>query len=96
MTDIIKDFEQRMSGDVKKYLEGHPQFEADNINAFVEELNDIGAANPQLIVFGDMAFEIINRHLGERYHKILKIRHYSGPITKEDYAQKVLRTLGSQ
>ena len=52
MTDIIKDFEEKISGNVKDYLSKNRDFEKQNVDIFLEELNDIGAKNPVLIAFG--------------------------------------------
>ena len=43
MTDIIKDFEEKISGKVKDYLSKNRDFEKQNVDIFLEESNDIGA-----------------------------------------------------
>ena len=72
MTDIIKDFEEKISGKVKDYLSKNRDFEKQNVDIFLEELNDIGAKNPVLIAFGNEVFNILNRHLKDRF-KIIKV-----------------------
>lgn len=52
MTDIIKDFEEKVSGKVKDYLRANKDFERQNVQNFRQELIDIGASNPTLIAFG--------------------------------------------
>ena len=38
MTDIIKDFEEVVGSNVKKYLKANPDFEKSNIEVFEQEL----------------------------------------------------------
>ena len=82
MTDIIKDFEEVISGTTMKYLRKNPEFEKENIIFFEEELKYIGATNPVIIAFGNDCYKILNRNLGDKYN-IYKVSHYSSCITKE-------------
>lgn len=84
MTDIIKDFEQKISGQVMKYLRANPEFENLNIRAFEQELKDIGANDPTLIAFGGDVHQILQRHFKDQY-RIVKIPHYSHYLSKENY-----------
>jgi hypothetical protein len=88
MTDIIKDFEHKISGKVISYLRHNKHFEKENIKAFLLELDDIGADNPKLIVFGNDAYNILKRNLNSKF-KMIKIRHYSDFINKENYKREV-------
>jgi hypothetical protein len=81
MTDIIKDYEEVMSGKVMKYLNSNPNIKKDNIDTFEIELEDIGAKTPIIIAFGNDCFRILNE-LKEKY-KIFKVPHYSSCISKE-------------
>jgi len=81
MTDIIKDYEEVMSGKVMKYINSNPNVKKENIDSFEIELKDIGAKNPIIIVFGNDCFRILNE-LKEKY-KIFKVPHYSSCISKE-------------
>ena len=81
MTDIIKDFEEKISGKVKEYLSKNREFEKQNVDMFLE-LNDIGAKNPTLIAFGNDVYSILNRHLKDRF-KIIKVPHYANYTNKE-------------
>ena len=76
MTDIIKDFPEKDSNNVMKYLRNNPSMVADNIISFEQELEDIGSIDPLLICFGDDAYDILNKNLGEKYN-IEKVTHYS-------------------
>ena len=88
MTDIIKDFEEKISGKVKDYLSKNRDFEKQNIDIFLEELNYIGAKNPVLIAFGNEVFNILNRHLKDRF-KIIKVPHYANYTNKEKYREQI-------
>ncbi|WP_214020135.1 hypothetical protein [Methanoculleus sp.] len=92
MTDIIKDFDQKVSGKVWSYLRTHKQFEIENAKLFHEEINDVGAHNPTIIAFGDVAYRILMRNFMDDY-KILKVPHYSIYCSKEKYRENVGRIL---
>ena len=89
MTDIIKDFPEKESNNVMKYLKDHPSIVADNIISFEQELVDIGAINPLLICFGNDSFNILKNKLGSKYH-IKKVTHYSHFESKEVFRNKVI------
>lgn len=82
MTDIIKDFEQKVSGELMKYLSANKDFEKDNLVKFEEELQDIGSTDPIIIAFGSDCYKILQRNLKNKY-KIYKVTHYSAFITKD-------------
>ena len=88
MTDIIKDFEEKVSGNVLQYLKDHREFELMNVNLFEQEIADLKCSDPLIIAFGNITFDIINRHFGQKY-RIKKVMHYSQQISKEDYKTKV-------
>ena len=56
MTDIIKDFEEKVSGKVQRFLKDNRDFEKENVKFFLNELSEVGAINPTLIAFGNVAF----------------------------------------
>jgi len=87
MTDVIKDFEEVMSGKVMKYLNANPSIKMKNIKSFELELQDIGANNPIIIAFGNDCEKILNKELKEKY-KIYKVPHYSSCISKEKLRDK--------
>ena len=82
MTDIIKDFSEKVSGKMMKYLKENKDFEKENIVSFEQELKDIGAKNPILIAMGNDTEKILKRNLKDKY-KIYKVTHYSAFIKKE-------------
>ena len=87
ITDIIMDFEEKVSGKLMAYLRQDPQFEQENINIFREEVIAIGSASPTLIALGGASFAILKRKLGDEF-PILKAPHYSMYISKEKYRQR--------
>ena len=87
LTDIIKDFEEKVSGKMRGYLKRHPDFERENIRLFVEELDAIGSTSPTLVALGVDPYAILARNLGNRF-RILKASHYSMYISKEKYRQR--------
>jgi len=88
MTDIIKDFEEKISGKVKSYLRENRDFEKENVDFFVQELSDIGATKPTLIAFGNESYDILKRNLKNEF-KIHKIPHYANYSSKEKYRQQI-------
>ncbi len=84
MTDIIKDFEQVVSGNVVSFLKHNEDFEKKNIEIFEQELKDLGAVNPLVIAFGNDSYNILQRNFKEKY-QIIKLPHYSMQISKENY-----------
>jgi len=92
MTDIIKDFEQRVSGKMMTYLKTHRSFEKDNVKVFSEEINDLGIDNPTIIAFGGAVHSILANNFKNEY-QILKIPHYSNYGSKENYRNEVKRIL---
>ena len=95
MTDIIKDFEEKASGEMMKYLTSDPSFEKENIQILRSEISDLKSKNPILVAFGRDAEVIAKRNLGEDF-KICHIPHYANYISKESYRDQVLETLSRQ
>ena len=88
MTDIIKDFEEKVSGKVQSFLKDNRDFEKENVKFFLNELSEVGAINPTLIAFGNVAFDILKRNLKEKFN-IFKIPHYAAYSGKEKYREQV-------
>lgn len=91
MTDIIKSFEEKISGNMMKYLQENKEFEKEMSNVFEQELRDIGSHNPILIAFGNDTYRILKRNLGSKY-TIYKVPHYSAFI-KLDSLRKAFTDL---
>ena len=88
MTDIIKDFPEKKSGNVMSYLKKNISVITENIITFEEELKDIGSINPFIVGFGNDAFEILKTNLGSKFN-IIKAMHYSHFISKEKYRDHI-------
>ena len=88
MTDIIKDFEEKISGKVKTFLSNNKDFEKQNVDYFIKELEYIGSINPTLVAFGNEVHNILMRHLEGKY-EIIKVPHYANYINKEKYRDQV-------
>jgi len=93
MTDLIKGYFQTNSKILKNYLKENPKIFEDNILRFYEELNDIGAKKPLIIVFGNDTYSYMKKANIQKKYKVIKILHYSHYINKEKYRKNVLKTL---
>jgi hypothetical protein len=87
LTDIIKSFEEKISGKMMAYLRQNPDFERENIKTFREEIAAIGSVSPTLIALGCASFTILKRGLGGDF-RILKAPHYSMYISPENYRRQ--------
>ena len=92
MTDIIKDFEEKISVNVLQYLKVNKEFELNNVKLFEQEIADLKSINPLIIAFGNITYDILNKHFGHKY-RIKKVMHYSHQISKENYKATVWKTL---
>jgi hypothetical protein len=92
MTDIIKDFEEKISGNVLLYLKGNKEFELNNVKLFEQEIKDLKCSDPLIIAFGNITYDLLNKHFIEKY-RIKKVMHYSQQISKENYKATVWKTL---
>jgi hypothetical protein len=88
MTDIIKDFEQKISGKVITYLRKNKEFEIKNVEIFRQEIKDLEVKNPYIIAFGNDTYKILCNNFSKEYN-IVKIPHYSNYISKEKYKDQV-------
>lgn len=88
MTDIIKDFEQKASGKMMRYLRTDKPFEEENVKVFREEIDDLGVDNPTIMAFGRDAHSVLTRNFKNEF-EILRIPHYSNYSSKEEYREEV-------
>jgi len=84
MTDIIKSYEEKISGNLMKYLSKNREFEKENVKMFEQELLDIGSKNPIIVAFGNDSYNILKRHLNNKY-TIYKVSHYSAFIQLDSF-----------
>ena len=89
MTDIIKDFQEKVSGNMMKYLSKNKTFEKENILKFEEELGFIGSKSPIIIAFGNDTYKILKRNI--KKYKIYKVSHYSSFINKDKYRDEFIK-----
>jgi hypothetical protein len=94
MTDVIKDFEQKVAGEMMSYLRKNKRFERDNLDLFKAELRDLGANQPTLIALGRDAFKVLSRNLAGNYD-IWKVPHYSNYTSKEIYREEIAAIIKS-
>ena len=94
LTDIIKDFEEKVSGKMRAYLRHHRDFEQENVDTFTKELDAIGAKSPTVVALGADSYAILTRNLGDQF-RILKAPHYSMRINTEQYRLR-FRNLATQ
>ena len=87
MTDIIKDFEEIVSGNLMTFLRNNPDFTQENIRIFKQELHDIGSSKPILIALGRDTYNLLSRNLRNKF-KIFHVTHYSAPISKENLREE--------
>jgi hypothetical protein len=95
MTDIIKDFEQKASGKMMRYLQQNKSFETDNVELFEAELRDVGVNQPTLIAFGRDAFQILERNRGQKCD-IWGVPHSSNYTSKETYREEIAAIIQSK
>ena len=88
MTDIIKDFEEKVSGRTIRFLRSNKDFEQDNIGKLRKEIEVLGFANPVLVTFGKDAEAIAKRNLGKEF-QIVRVPHYANYCSKEEYRAHV-------
>ena len=93
MTDVIKDYAEKASNKMMRYLKENKIFEIENINSFLKELEDLESNNPTIIAFGNDAYSVLVRNLKNSYD-IKKVPHYSTYMSKEKYRNEVQSILG--
>jgi len=79
MTDVIKSYEEKIAGNLMKYLSKNKAFEMENIKMFEQELLDINSQNTIIVAFGNDSYNILKRNLKDKY-KLYKVPHYSAFI----------------
>lgn len=84
MTDIIKDFEEKTSDKLMKYLHADKRFEEENIQILKTEIEVLRVSSPTLIAFGKDAEKIARRNLSKEF-RIIGIPHYANYISKDNY-----------
>ena len=92
LTDIIKDFPEAESKKVMSFLKKNPKIIDQNIDSFLQEIEDIGSENPKIFAFGNDAYNILDTIINKKF-TLYKLRHYSHYESKEAYRQHLLAQL---
>jgi hypothetical protein len=87
MTDIIKK-EEKISGNLMKYLSANKEFVKENLRLFEQEIIDIDSQNTIIVAFGNDSYNIL-KPLEEKY-KIYKVPHYSAFISLDFLRMKFI------
>lgn len=94
ITDIIKHHAEVDSSKVSKFLSNHPEVVKENIALFEREIEILGT-KPVLVALGGKVFEILTSYVDSKY-EIVKVKHYSYTIGKEDYRREMLEALSGK
>jgi hypothetical protein len=96
MTDIIKNVEMVNSTELLKHLKAFPSLICTNVQAFREELKDLGSQKPTILAFGSAAHALIAENISRHeYSRLVRLTHYSHQISKEEYRETVLAQIRS-
>jgi len=96
MTDIIKNVEMVKSAELIKHLRAFPSLVRTNVEAFREELRDLGSDRPTILAFGSAAHALIAENISRNeYSSLDRLTHYSHQIGKEKYREAVLAQINS-
>jgi hypothetical protein len=76
LTDIIKDFPEAESNKAMSFLRKNPKIIDQNIDSFLQEIEDIGSENPKIFAFGNDAYNILNSILNKKF-TLYKLFHYA-------------------
>jgi len=96
MTDIIKNVEMVNSAELLKHLKAFPSLVRTNVQAFREELRDLGSQRPTILAFGSAAHALIADNISRHeYSRLVRLTHYSHQIGKEKYRETVLGQISS-
>jgi len=91
ITDFIKYYQEVDSNKALRYVKSNPDVMKQNVEALKDELTLLGGS-PILVALGDAAYNLLNTFLGKNY-TVVKIKHYSYTIGKEEYRRDALSTL---
>lgn len=76
LTDIIKDFPEEKSNKAMSFLGKNPKIIDQNIDSFLQEIQDIGSENPKIFAFGNDAYNILDSILNKNF-TLYKLFHYA-------------------
>jgi hypothetical protein len=92
MTDIFKNEIQVSSSVINFKIKKNKKLIVSHIEYLENEIQELQNPSPPLIyAFGNLAYEILNKHLSKYlYTKLIKLTHYAHYISKELYREEVL------
>lgn len=76
LTDIIKDFPEAESNKAMSFLRKNPKIIDQNIDSFLQEIDDIGSENPKIFAFGNDVYNILDSILNKNF-TLYKLFHYT-------------------
>ncbi|MEQ7869308.1 hypothetical protein V6R97_01560 [Chromohalobacter salexigens] len=88
MTDVVKDFEEKVSGNMMSFLRHNKDFKRESIQKLREEIKVLGFPHPVLVALGKDAEKIVKRNLSQEF-RVIGIPHYANFISKENYRERV-------
>jgi hypothetical protein len=93
MTDILKNFPEPKSGKVMKYIKENPESLSQHFEAFVQEIDILGAQDATFLGLGGDAFTLLKKALPNDA-RIIPVRHYSDwRKGKQHYREELLEKL---
>jgi hypothetical protein len=96
MTDFIKGVEMLESGALMRYVREHPSVVRESVATLHAELNDLHCRRPTILTFGGDTHRLVAEHVhGDKYSRLIRIRHYSDYISPQEYRQVVLSQIAS-
>ena len=87
MTDLFKDYDEKSSSNVKKYIQANPDFVSKNIDFFWNEIKDLGEVK-NLIAFGGEVHAQLKKYFDQDFN-IIKIPHYANYFSQATYREMV-------
>lgn len=87
MTDLFKDYDEKSSSNVKKYIQTNPDFVTKNIDFFRNEIQDLGEVK-NLIAFGGEGHAQLKKNFDQDFN-IIKIPHYANYFSQATYREMV-------
>jgi hypothetical protein len=94
MTDVIKGFEEPISGKLVDHLAAHPGVIHEHMKVLRDELLDLGHPRPVILAFGVAAHGLLKENLrADEYSLLVPLTHYSHRISKEKYRDDAHRQI---
>lgn len=92
ITDIIKNYPEKLSGKLRNCIKRNPEILVDNIKVFRQELEILGT-KPTLIALGNDSYDLLAQTTLCEQFTIKRITHYAATIAKQSYKDEVEKLL---